>query len=210
MTIEPEASIGLRERKKRRTRASLAAAAAVRFERDGFEETTIEAVAEDIEISKRTFFRYFVSKEAVAVAPELDLWEALAARTEQAAPTGGTVVDLIQAAILNALQDLPDDWPELFFQCRRLVAHNPSVRAESLRAADEAQRRLAKRLGPRMGMNDNDPVLRLAIEFGFAAWRTAARIWVSGRKRGKDSELPATVGEVFAAIPASVALAAQP
>ncbi|WP_198586876.1 TetR/AcrR family transcriptional regulator [Glycomyces xiaoerkulensis] len=210
MQHETEAPLGLRERKKRRTRADLASAAATKFDRDGFEATTVEAVADAVEVSKRTFFRYFDSKEAVAVAPELDLWEAVGDRLAEAEPAGTTVVDLIRRALTEALDLMPADWPERFFLCRRLVAFNRSVRAESLRAADEAQRDLAARLAPRLGTDDNDPVLRLAVETGFAVWRTTARLWVSGRKRGTDRPLPTVLEEVHAAIPAAVALTARP
>lgn len=209
MKTEIDAELGLRARKKQRTRDALAAAASDLFGRDGFEQTTVEAVAEVVMVSKRTFFRYFPSKEAAAVAAEVELWEAVEARVEAAAPASGTVVDLIRRSMLDALRDMPEDWPDRFFRSRVLIAHNPSVRAESLRAADEAQRRLAKRLGPRIGVDDNDPELRIAVEIGFAAWRTAARIWVSGRKRDKDGPLLGFVEEAFEAVPASITLAAR-
>lgn len=53
----------LRQRKKRATRAALVAAANQSFHEKGFEATTIEELCEEVEISKRTFFRYFPSKE---------------------------------------------------------------------------------------------------------------------------------------------------
>jgi AcrR family transcriptional regulator len=56
----------LRERKKDATRRSLLGAANRRFHKQGFEKTTIDEVAADVGISRRTFFRYFPDKESLA------------------------------------------------------------------------------------------------------------------------------------------------
>lgn len=56
----------LRERKKDATRRALVRAANQRFHSKGFDATTIDEICSDAEVSRRTFFRYFANKEALA------------------------------------------------------------------------------------------------------------------------------------------------
>ena len=62
----------LRQRRKRATRDALIAAAMERFVASGFDATTVEEIARDVGVSRRTFFRYFASKESVFFAAQED------------------------------------------------------------------------------------------------------------------------------------------
>jgi AcrR family transcriptional regulator len=63
-----EPALGLRERKKQRTRATLIDAAVELCERQGFERTTVDQIAAVADVSPRTFSRYFATKDAIALA----------------------------------------------------------------------------------------------------------------------------------------------
>ncbi len=60
-----QATVGRRERKKEATREALIQAAYARFQERGFDAIPIEAIAEAADVSRRTFFRYFPTKEAI-------------------------------------------------------------------------------------------------------------------------------------------------
>lgn len=56
---------GLRERKRRETRQRIAEAAQRLFLANGYEGTTLDAIAAEADISRRTFFSYFKSKDDI-------------------------------------------------------------------------------------------------------------------------------------------------
>jgi AcrR family transcriptional regulator len=81
-------AIGLRERKKIRTREAIRREAFRLIEENGYASTTVEQIAEAADVSPSTFFRYFPSKESVLLADDLDqpLLEALAAQPVDLSP----------------------------------------------------------------------------------------------------------------------------
>jgi AcrR family transcriptional regulator len=66
--VRRESALGLRERKKQRTRATLIDAAVELCEKQGFERTTVDQIAAIADVSPRTFSRYFATKDAIALA----------------------------------------------------------------------------------------------------------------------------------------------
>jgi len=72
----------LRERKKARTRQALVKVASRLFRRQGYEQTTLEQIAEEAEVSTRTLLRYFESKVGLALAGHHDRLAEFRARVE--------------------------------------------------------------------------------------------------------------------------------
>ncbi|ADP80715.1 TetR/AcrR family transcriptional regulator [Pseudofrankia inefficax] len=92
---------GLRERKKLRTRQTIVETAHALFTEHGYDATTIEAIAAGADVSVRTFFRYFATKEEVALAPLDEVGElALAALGRR--PGDEPPLAALRAATLDA------------------------------------------------------------------------------------------------------------
>src|SRR5436305_1705140 len=93
---------GLRERKKQQTRETIVRVALELFAERGYDETTLAEVAEAADVSPRTIFSYFDSKEEILFCEESSSLEQVKAALEQR-PEGTTTVD----ALRNLLSAMP-------------------------------------------------------------------------------------------------------
>ena len=71
-------TVGLRERKKQATRDALIEAALELFSIQGFDTTSVDQIADRVEVSARTFHRYFPAKEHVLFADTASRMELVA------------------------------------------------------------------------------------------------------------------------------------
>lgn len=70
-------ALGLRERKKARTRAALVEVSQRLFAEQGYGATTLDDICREVEVTPQTLLRYFDSKAHLALAPMTDELEAL-------------------------------------------------------------------------------------------------------------------------------------
>jgi len=96
-----ERGTGLRARKKWQTRAAILAAASELFEARGYDHVTVAEIADAANISVKTLFTYFRSKEDLAFADEYQFRDQLVAAI-RFRPAGSTPVEAV-AALLDGL-----------------------------------------------------------------------------------------------------------
>ncbi|SFC93283.1 DNA-binding transcriptional regulator, AcrR family [Streptomyces aidingensis] len=216
---EPEGSgLSLRERKKQRTRRVLADTALRLFGERGFDRVTLEELTAHAEVGRTTFFRYYASKEDVAMAAEGELWDAYVARF--ARHTGpGPALTALRACLTQTILAMPAGWDRRFVASRRLAAGTPVLHHHSLVSSMRTAQRLIEVLERRLDTDSREDVrLRLLGELALGAWRCGARNWVAGRGEhetpvaarrpghGGPALLARRVEESFDAIPAALAL----
>jgi AcrR family transcriptional regulator len=125
---EVEATLGLRERKKQRTREAIVNAAFALFEERGFERTTIADIAAAADIAPRTFFSYFPSKDDVVFHDFEERYAMVASWFRDREP-GTNAIDAVRTGIAGG-QLGDEDLREK--RCRhRLVRENDSLAAHS-------------------------------------------------------------------------------
>jgi AcrR family transcriptional regulator len=170
---------GLRERRKRLTAAELEAAALRLFGERGFESVTVDDIAAEADVSRRTFFRYFASKEDVLLADHFvqlaRIREAMAAR-----PAGEPILTALRNAILSMTEDF-EDRKEMVIIRGRIMRDTPSLQARSLvhqKAWEDAmQAMVAERLAVDPNVDLRPGVVSAttlaALRVAFTNWLTA-------------------------------------
>ncbi|PDP85649.1 TetR family transcriptional regulator [Glycomyces fuscus] len=214
MTADPsrneESALPLRERKKLRTRRVLADTALRMFLERGFDETTLEDLVATAEVSVRTFFRYYSSKEEVAMAAEGELWQAYAAEVERLRITG-PVLPHLRDCYVDAVRSLSEDWTERYLGTRGLAARTPALRVYHAGTTQDLQARLVELLEAKLGLDSREDVrLRLIAEMATAAIRYGSKNWVRAyrhsERTGDAATLVAEVTAAFDALPRALAL----
>jgi AcrR family transcriptional regulator len=99
-----EATLGLRERKKQRTRQAIVDAAFELFAQRGFDGTTIADIAEAAEIAPRTFFAYFPSKDDVVFHDFEERYAMVASWLRDREPDTNAI-DALRAGIESSMEE---------------------------------------------------------------------------------------------------------
>ena len=142
-------AMGLRERKKARLRETIAATAIRMFLEAGFDQVSITDIAREAEVSRRTLFAYFQTKEDLVLQRFAD-HEDEAARTVRARRTAQPPLDALRQALLDALRrrdpstGLNDD-PEII-AFLRLIRSAESLAARLVRYTSRGMETLAEAL----------------------------------------------------------------
>ncbi|BBZ35804.1 TetR family transcriptional regulator [Mycolicibacterium confluentis] len=118
--------LGLRERKKIRTRDAIRREAFRLFERNGYPNTTVEQIAEAADISSRTFFRYFPAKEHVLIDDDLipPIIEAFIAAPPELPP-----LEAYKQAVQTSFAKLTPEQRDNAIRGQRLMYSVPEARA---------------------------------------------------------------------------------
>jgi AcrR family transcriptional regulator len=171
---------GRRERKKHQTSVALAEAALTLFAERGFAETTVEEIADAADMSARTFFRHFASKEAVLFADDderREIWiGALRNR-----PLDESVLTTIREAALALAADYT---PAKDFVRFDLARRHRSIGAYWFAIGVGWENVLAEEIAARLELSSKyDVTPRTLAAAAMGAWRVAQANWAYDRGR---------------------------
>ncbi|MFB7362883.1 TetR family transcriptional regulator [Streptomyces hydrogenans] len=166
----------LAQRKRELVATELTETALQLFAQRGFEAVTVDEIATAVGVSKRTFFRYFASKDDVVVqflaGMGADMRAELAARPAGEPPS---------AALLHAVS-VPlaacGDHAERTLPVVRLILRTPALLARFLEHEAGWREELAGELAARLGLDPADSLYpRLAAGMALTAFDTVLRRW---------------------------------
>ncbi|MFL6207155.1 MAG: TetR family transcriptional regulator [Acidimicrobiales bacterium] len=188
---------GLRERKKHQTRDAVTAAAHDLFRERGFDAVTVDEIAAAANVSPRTVFRYFGSKEAILFGDHGErlelIREAIAAR-----PAGEPIMVVLREAVIE-ITERTAEHRELQLTRTRLAASGASVTAYTQTVLiplweDALTEAVAARL-------DVDPAVnirpRLLAGTAISAMSAASGLWLASNG---DGDVVGLLHEAFDAL----------
>lgn len=175
------AAPGLRQRKQQETRERLKRAAMALFLERGFEATTIDDIAAKADMSRRSFFHYFASKEDVVAAWQEDAAAALVAEI-LARPAEESMLTAAENAIAAAIKRIN---PAEAAAMSRLKRDNPALHARDQLKYEKLERALAEGLAQRARNKSDKAKARLVAMIATGAMRVGGESWIGEGVREK-------------------------
>jgi len=167
----------LRERTRRAVHAEITSTAMRLFAENGFEATTVDQIAREAGISRRSFFHYFGSKEDLVLGDTVALGEKVRAALE-ARPASESAWQALREAIMVLRADGMPDISEIALA--QLYHDAPSLRARHLEKHLRWQALLAPDVQRRLGLPESelpDPRARALVAAALACLDAAVDAW---------------------------------
>lgn len=173
--------LGLRERKKRATREALQSAALALAAERGL-DVTVDEICASADVSARTFFNYFSSKEEAIIGdlpkpPPDDLLQVF----EDGGPTGDLLADL-RAALRPHLQASVPSLRQMH-ERKRILEADPALARQFFASFMMIEQRLTSAAARRSGARASDPRAQVVGTIGTVAMRLAVRRWIQSDGR---------------------------
>jgi AcrR family transcriptional regulator len=166
--VDAVSTPGLRERKKQRTRESIAAAALELFGQRGYHATTVADIAAAADVSERTVFTYFPTKEDILFSDHAGFRDRLAAALD-GRPAATSALDTLRDFVVENLGAIDEAarvrW-EIVSHDEHLLSHQ---RARQMELGDAIASAVADDLRRESGEEPDDFRLQLVTSTVIAA-----------------------------------------
>lgn len=187
---------GLRARKRQETLERIAETGLKLFSRNGYEATTLDAIAEAAGISRRTFFYYFKSKEEILLDWHMRGFSASLHKAILAQPSSTAPVDAVRDALLILSADFRT---QEFIGIDRVLRSSETLKARKQATYGLHEQALYAALVERWPDPDRSISLRLLAMASLGAMRLAIEDWIqAGGNQSVDSFLHAAFDGIAA------------
>jgi AcrR family transcriptional regulator len=184
---------GLRERKKQRTRETIARAAHELFVERGYQATTLPEIAEAADVSTRTIFAYFPSKEDILFSDLEQMKDALT-RALAERPEGKDALETVRDFILFSR---PAETNELGAQLHLCISSDPTLRNHLRARITQLEEVIAPAIAADLGVSEDDTRTQLVTASLTAAFNLLAERGAAKTKPWTPEELAAQIDPVF-------------
>jgi AcrR family transcriptional regulator len=180
-------STGLRERKKRATREAIATAARRLFVERGFDAVTVAEVAVAADVSEKTVFNHFATKEDLAFAGREERLDRLLTDIVRR-PAGASVLDVFRAATNTMLDDLVSGEDDDFVAVPKMIRGSRALQERLTTGWEEEAAALTAVVAESAGATGDDVVPAVAARTLSWTHRTIFRAALTGLLTGEDRE----------------------
>jgi AcrR family transcriptional regulator len=184
--------VPMRERTRRIAQTELTAVAQDLFLEHGYEQTTVDQIAAAAGMSKRTFFRYFPSKDDLVIG-KYDLFGDRMADALDARPDDEPVWDSLRRMFDIALDYVQDEHQRARNDAMEaIVRSTPQLYAGYLEKLQRVQQLLIGRVAARLGSReaaDGDPRAAAIVGAAFACMQAARASWFASDQSGTFDQM---------------------
>jgi AcrR family transcriptional regulator len=198
-----EAPVSLRERKKLATHRLLRRAALELVAERGLTNVTVEDIAEAADVSPRTFFNYFPSKEAALFGGDPERAAELRERIATEAP-GQPALEALRVVLTRDSETMADELRSLggdpadWLRRMKVARTDPHVRAAHAGQMAMIERAIAEGLAARLGTDqETDPYPGVLAAAAVAVVRACLTFWAGA---GGAAPLSKLIDQAFAAL----------
>ena len=184
---------GLRERKRRETTDRITAAAIKLFIKNGYNETTLDEIAEAAGISRRTFFYYFKSKDDIMLSMQSGMGDMLAAALRDE-PSDQRPLQAMRSAVLRASALYPADD---MIAIDRLMRASETIQARKQASYVQHEKTVFAALREKWPGTERETPLKLVAMMSIGAIRLSFETF--GKEEGRRP-LVEILGEAFDAL----------
>jgi AcrR family transcriptional regulator len=153
----------------------------------GFEATTLDDIAEAADVSRRSLFHYFESKEEIVLSARAD-FPNIVAEAVGRRPAGESLLDMVENALIDTATRYGSTQTR---DLSRMIRDTPALSAGEQAKYEHVERALAKALADRKDLPEIDTACRVTAATAIGILKLAVEAWLAGDDAGPEQNFRA-------------------